>query len=252
MRFRDLANKNVRVFFDLGSDYTGTTGGGVWVDDVVFRGVNYEAPASFCSDLIARPSAVDLGSVQNGQTYCDSFFLVNLNPFTPVSFDSIRADCEFPLINVDTTRAGGPVAPGDSVVVVVCITPAQVGAGGACDITIWNNSTNAFITVPVTWEAIVTVVGIPDGVPAPFRIRSVAPNPFNPVTTVSFTLPEALPITAEVWSVNGARVRTLARNRLFGPGANTIQWDGLNDAGASVASGVYFIRIHNLFKRVAA
>jgi len=79
--------------------------------------------------------------------------------------------------------------------------------------------------------------------PTPFRIVSVAPNPFNPTTTVHFTLPSAMPVTAEVWSVSGERVRVLANQRLFGGGDNQLIWDGLNDQGSTVASGVYFIRL---------
>jgi hypothetical protein len=81
------------------------------------------------------------------------------------------------------------------------------------------------------------------GSPQPFRIVSVSPNPFNPSTTIRFTLPAAMPVTADISSVTGARVRVLANNQQFSPGDNELIWDGRNDQGASVASGVYFVRI---------
>jgi len=88
------------------------------------------------------------------------------------------------------------------------------------------------------------VTGIePASVPRPFRIVSVSPNPFNPSTTVRFTLPTAMRVTAGVWSVTGARVRVLANKQQFGPGNNRLVWDGRNDHGSLVASGVYFVRI---------
>lgn len=77
----------------------------------------------------------------------------------------------------------------------------------------------------------------------PFEITGVFPNPFNPATTVRFTLPERLAVTCELWSVDGARIRVLARDRYFEPGENNIIWDGKNDRGKSVASGVYFFRL---------
>jgi hypothetical protein len=69
------------------------------------------------------------------------------------------------------------------------------------------------------------------------------PNPFNPSTTVHFTLPAAMPVTVEIWSVTGARVRVLSNERLFGAGDNRLSWDGRNDQGSPAASGVYFIRV---------
>ena len=83
----------------------------------------------------------------------------------------------------------------------------------------------------------------PTRIPKPFAITAVSPNPFNPATTVRFSLPERLPVTAEVWSVNGTRVKVLARGRLFEAGDNQLKWDGRNQAGDPVASGVYFVRL---------
>ncbi len=82
-----------------------------------------------------------------------------------------------------------------------------------------------------------------DNLPRPFRIVSVSPNPFNPSTTVRFTLPTAMPVTAEVWSVTGAHVVVLARSKWCLAGENQLVWNGRNDQGSAVASGVYFVRI---------
>jgi hypothetical protein len=83
----------------------------------------------------------------------------------------------------------------------------------------------------------------PDNLARPFRIVSVSPNPFNPSTTVRFTLPAAMPVTVEVWSVTGAHVAELARGKWCLPGDNEVSWDGRNDQGSPVASGVYFVRL---------
>jgi flagellar hook assembly protein FlgD len=54
-------------------------------------------------------------------------------------------------------------------------------------------------------------------------------------------------VTAEVYSVSGAHVRTLAREGSFGPGTTELRWNGADDAGVSVASGVYFVRVRTAF-----
>ncbi|NIM19177.1 MAG: hypothetical protein GTO51_02215 [Candidatus Latescibacteria bacterium] len=78
---------------------------------------------------------------------------------------------------------------------------------------------------------------------APFQITAIVPNPFNPETTIRFTLPERLAVTGEVWSVSGERIRVLARDRYFDAGVNDLRWNGKNDQGETVASGVYFVRL---------
>jgi len=67
-----------------------------------------------------------------------------------------------------------------------------------------------------------------------------APNPFNPVTTIRFELPSASKVTLAVHDVMGRRVRTLADGREFDAGLQRMVWDGRDDAGLRVASGVYF------------
>ena len=71
---------------------------------------------------------------------------------------------------------------------------------------------------------------------------SCYPNPFNPSTTITFTLAERTNAKLAIYGAGGALVRTLIDGNLEG-GAQRVQWNGLNDSGAPVASGVYFYRI---------
>ncbi|HET6347743.1 MAG TPA: FlgD immunoglobulin-like domain containing protein [Candidatus Krumholzibacteria bacterium] len=72
---------------------------------------------------------------------------------------------------------------------------------------------------------------------------TVTPNPFNPETAIRFTLPASTTVTAAIYSVDGRRVRTLADTRRFPAGAVEMRWNGRDDGGAPVASGVYFVRV---------
>jgi hypothetical protein len=83
----------------------------------------------------------------------------------------------------------------------------------------------------------------PDRLPRPFQIVSISPNPFNPSASIHFTLPAATLVEAQIYSVTGARVKVLSRNERFAAGDNRLAWDGRDDRGAPVASGVYFVRI---------
>jgi hypothetical protein len=75
-----------------------------------------------------------------------------------------------------------------------------------------------------------------------FRLRQNVPNPFNPQTRISFELPSRVSVTLTVFDVDGRLVKTLV-NGTKGPGTFTATWQGKNDNGEPVASGVYFYRL---------
>ena len=68
------------------------------------------------------------------------------------------------------------------------------------------------------------------------------PNPFNPQTTIAFSVKERGLVNLKVYNVAGQLVRTLA-NEEFAAGGHTKVWDGRNDAGQAVSSGVYFYKL---------
>lgn len=72
--------------------------------------------------------------------------------------------------------------------------------------------------------------------------RSVAPNPFNPATTIKFVVNRGDLVQLNVYNIRGEKVRTLIQDRLP---ANeySLVWDGTDDAGKGVASGSYFARL---------
>jgi len=78
--------------------------------------------------------------------------------------------------------------------------------------------------------------------PLALRLFQNHPNPFNPVTTIGYEVPEASYVTLRVYSAAGQLVRKLV-DREVSAGRQEITWDGTNNAGAGVASGVYYYRL---------
>ncbi|GJM45043.1 MAG: hypothetical protein DHS20C21_18850 [Gemmatimonadota bacterium] len=76
----------------------------------------------------------------------------------------------------------------------------------------------------------------------PFALSAAIPNPFAASTDVRFTLPSPSEHSLTVFDVSGRRVRTLSSGRLPA-GPHTVSWDGLNDTGRSMPSGVYFLSL---------
>ena len=90
----------------------------------------------------------------------------------------------------------------------------------------------------------ITATGAPD-LPPPHALSLVAayPNPFNPGTTIRFDLPEAARATLRVFDARGRRVRTLLQGAPRPPGEQEIFWNGRDDAGRTLPSGVYLCRV---------
>jgi len=71
------------------------------------------------------------------------------------------------------------------------------------------------------------------------------PNPFNPTTTIALDLPRAADVRVRLYNLRGALVRVLADGRLA-EGRHQLTWDGRDDDGNPVASGVYFVETRAL------
>jgi hypothetical protein len=82
------------------------------------------------------------------------------------------------------------------------------------------------------------------GPPASYVLSvSNYPNPFNPSTTMSYTVPARGNVTVAIYDARGARVATLVNNETRDAGAYRMEWNGRADGGSAVSSGIYFARI---------
>ena len=79
-------------------------------------------------------------------------------------------------------------------------------------------------------------------VPTTLQLLPNYPNPFRARTTLEFTLPERGDVRLVVYDVLGRRVRTLV-DQSYDAGRHVVRWDGRNDTGQAVASGIYLGRL---------
>jgi methionine-rich copper-binding protein CopC len=78
--------------------------------------------------------------------------------------------------------------------------------------------------------------------PRTFRLGQNYPNPFNPTTAIEFSVPERADVKLDIYNILGRKVKTLV-DREMTAGDYTVQWDGTNQSGHSVATGVYLYRL---------
>lgn len=82
---------------------------------------------------------------------------------------------------------------------------------------------------------------------------SAYPNPFNPETSIAFSVQKDGPVSIRIYSINGRLVRTLKDGEFTPAGSHEVRWNGLDGAGNRVSSGLYFVKTsavdgHMVFK----
>jgi len=81
------------------------------------------------------------------------------------------------------------------------------------------------------------------GTPTSYVLSLTAyPNPFNPLTTIRYSVPSTGPVTVAIFDPRGVRVTTLVDHEVRNAGSYSVSWSGTN-SGRAVASGVYFVKI---------
>ena len=173
------------------------------------------------------------------------------NPLAPAIVGSLA---------LPSTNAGGPIAvrdtfvyfvSGDKILHVVDVsnpsTPVEAGSILAGSIAgplslappyIYALGINGPI---MKFETdLITDVDSPPG--SPFVLGQNYPNPFHPSTRIAFELPTASHASVEIFDVRGGLVRTLADERMSA-GLHTVEWNGRDDGGQLLGSGVYFYRL---------
>ena len=75
-----------------------------------------------------------------------------------------------------------------------------------------------------------------------FKLLQNYPNPFNPTTTIEYQIPEGGDVEIQIFSIHGEIVRSF-KNSHISSGSFNVVWDGKNNAGNTVASGLYIYKV---------
>lgn len=85
-------------------------------------------------------------------------------------------------------------------------------------------------------------VTVSQSLPTEFRLEQNVPNPFNPTTVIAYSLTSAAQVTLDVYNVNGQRIIRLVDTHQDA-GYHSARWNAVDQAGNTVASGLYFYRL---------
>jgi hypothetical protein len=247
----EISGNSVAVYYD---DALALSGGlipdGRWGNPQVYWGeatgnasgtsewtmFRHNGSANLCSTLAVNPDSVDFGSLAWQTTVCDTIRIANAGA-TRILINSITGCSDEPFA-LDQSMTNMILDPGQSTFMIVCATPIMADSAD-CVIQIDSTDPAGPTLVPVTIDEVTAAASVP----LSFGVTGAVPNPFNPETSIRFTLSERMGVDADIFDVNGAHVRALARARFFSPGPNELRWNGVNDRGEGVSSGVYFVRV---------
>ncbi|MBI2419037.1 MAG: C-GCAxxG-C-C family protein [Ignavibacteriales bacterium] len=81
------------------------------------------------------------------------------------------------------------------------------------------------------------------GAASGFALSQNYPNPFNPSTKIQFSIPETEKVKVAIYDIQGKLVRSLVDYELYQPGNYELNWDGRDNSGQKVTSGIYFTKM---------
>ncbi|MFH2037617.1 MAG: T9SS type A sorting domain-containing protein [Candidatus Zixiibacteriota bacterium] len=111
---------------------------------------------------------------------------------------------------------------------------------------LWDDVGAYFVNGPYCWDITVVEavkeINNDNMIPVDFNLDQNYPNPFNPTTNIKFAIKNRTNVNISIFNILGQKVATLA-DREFNAGYYEATWDGTDDNGSIVASGMYFYRL---------
>jgi predicted CXXCH cytochrome family protein len=124
-----------------------------------------------------------------------------------------------------------------------------LGVGNDATLTNWKEPTDSLLadTLNRWMNRQIWTVGIQqvsNEVPVNFKLSQNYPNPFNPSTKIGFTVPNSEFVSIKIFDITGREIFTLVGQNMT-PGNYVVNWEGVDNRGESVTSGVYFYRMNS-------
>jgi len=154
----------------------------------------------------------------------------------------MASTADHPAGSITLTGSAGVLDPGEQVLLNLLVPEDTMSVTVSPEYEISGLTLEAR-EVAVYMFAVATGDETGEGLPeADVRLGQNYPNPFNPSTTISFDLPHRTHVNLSIFDVRGRTVRTI-RDEVLPGGRREVVWNGLDDLGNAVGSGVYFYRL---------
>jgi hypothetical protein len=223
----------------------GSTIGGsdcAWVDNVVFPTVG-GIPGTPVFTLSSENMI--FGEVTVGNHTIQQITISNNG--NAIMIGTITGSDIFTIALTETTTPNVQVPyvlqAGQSVIYDITFTPADTTMYNQQIVITSDDPAHPTNSVTVSGQGVPVENNDPNVLPSVTALLGNYPNPFNPETNIAFSLKEMTKVKIEIYNVLGQKVRTLLDKELPA-GMNTVRWNGKDDSGKGVGSGVYFMKMH--------
>ncbi len=262
LRVLDISTPSSPV--EIGS--YGTRGGSITlVGDLVYMAASYDGLRVI--DVSDPSNPVEKGyfaggnmaldvTVYNGDAYVsewtDGFYIARYSPDVPVALQALDAAADGALVRIswsvsdESGLRGYRIYRDERTALDQALIPADGRGRYSCvDDKTEPNTGYEYTLVAVEKDGSERILGTTSarsGGPAALALDQNVPNPFNPSTSITFELPERAVVDLSIYDVEGRFVRTLAHG-IESAGSKTCRWDGCDNNGSPVASGVYVYKL---------
>jgi hypothetical protein len=194
--------------------------------------------------IFVLPAEHDFGEVNIDTSISQTFSLTNGGTseliVSSMALDGPNA------IEFEISSISGPfnLLLQDSLKVVIEFKPRFLGNKSATLRFESNDSQNPSFSVPLSGIGKDPLVSVDESIQLPkeLRLKPNYPNPFNAETTILFDLPSAQRVRLIIYNILGQPVRVLL-DAVEAPGFKKVQWNGRDDNGRLVGSGIYYIKL---------
>lgn len=210
-----------------------------WIDDIVFpsSGIDFGTPV-----ISLGASSLDFGKVLLGEAASLPFQIQNSGD--AVLIGSVAVDAPFTVSQGDATAGNSiPIlVPAQSVVTInLNFTPAEETSYNLPLHINTDDPANPALTVDLLGTGY-PLAADDAAAPAVTELKGNYPNPFNPSTTIVYSVKESTPVLIEIYNLKGQLVRVLVDESKIA-GKHEVVFDGLDDNRSPLASGVYLYRM---------
>jgi len=187
-------------------------------------------------DIRVEPGAIDFGPVQIGESAWSLLSIFN-DGEGDLHIASIESDEAAFVANQDNMV----LAPGTSQSLLVSFAPLDPGPQGAVLSLVSDDADESVLNIDLHGEGFQgTGVDYPVH---PFALRQNRPNPFSIDTSIRFSLSRSGSASIILYDLQGRAVRRLGGRRVLEEGEHRAIWDGKDDRGRPLPSGVYFYKL---------
>ncbi len=245
----DLDGDGAIEIIGTGSGYTNTHfadgNPATWFNYSEFNGGDPEDPTNY-STVTAVEASLDtynsfhtINRMDGTTEYIDEGVDVSVRDDVVIGSDNHGFASKFISLGDADNDGRNEVAFGIQGLADSLYTLTEVAADSFIIASVESNENRVFMKVIAGNGLVVSIEDERIIIPSDYKLHDNYPNPFNPTTTISFTLPIDKAISVRVYDMTGQLVRTLVNSQFYTEGSHEVVWDATNDFGQQVASGSY-------------